>query len=181
MLSAMERLRVLWGVMLATSLTYPVLLVAVGGRGDGAAASLLPVLTAVAVGLGVASRLAPSRVLRRQLSALHLTVVDEQDPAAGPTLFRDPAPTRRVFAEPARARAWAGCDRFGPAPTMEMAVNKLTRLAGVLAFGSALCLFQAPAHAQFGFSGSEGGEDMMTTMAPMLNMMKKQKIGRAHV
>ncbi len=57
---------------------------------------------------------------------------------------------------------------------MEMAVNKLTRLAGVLAFGSALCLFQAPAHAQFGFGGSEGGEDMMTTMAPMLNMMKKQ-------
>lgn len=57
---------------------------------------------------------------------------------------------------------------------MEMAVNKLTRLAGVLAFGSALCLFQAPAHAQFGFGGSEGGEDMMTTMAPVLDVMKKQ-------
>ena len=53
-------------------------------------------------------------------------------------------------------------------------MNKLTRLAGVLAFGSALCLFQAPAHAQFGFGGSEGGEDMMTTMAPVLDVMKKQ-------
>jgi hypothetical protein len=38
-------------------------------------------------------------------------------------------------------------------------------------------LTSAPAKAQFGFGGSGGGEDMMTQMAPMLEMMKA-KMGK---
>ena len=38
-------------------------------------------------------------------------------------------------------------------------------------------LTSAPAKAQFGFGGGGGGEDMMTQMAPMLEMMKA-KMGK---
>ena len=40
-----------------------------------------------------------------------------------------------------------------------------------------LALTSAPANAQFGFGGGGGGEDMMTQMAPMLEMMKA-KMGK---
>ena len=63
---------------------------------------------------------------------------------------------------------------------MEINVTKLARIASLLAFLLATCLVQSPAHAQFaGFGGGGGGEegDMMTTMAPMLEAMKK-KMGK---
>ena len=40
-----------------------------------------------------------------------------------------------------------------------------------------LAVSSAPANAQFGFGGGGGGEDMMTQMAPMLEMMKA-KMGK---
>jgi hypothetical protein len=63
----------------------------------------------------------------------------------------------------------------------ETNVNILARFGGPLAIVLALGLSSAPAKAQFdglgGFGGGGGGGDMMTTMEPMLNMMKK-KLGK---
>lgn len=57
-------------------------------------------------------------------------------------------------------------------------MNKLAKILGPLAVVFAISLSQAPAHAQFGgFGGGAGGGDMMTTMEPMLEMMKK-KMGK---
>jgi hypothetical protein len=60
--------------------------------------------------------------------------------------------------------------------TTEVTVTTLTKPAALLAAVVALCLFHVPARAQF-MPGQGGGGDMMTTMAPMLGMMKK-KIGQ---
>jgi hypothetical protein len=55
-------------------------------------------------------------------------------------------------------------------------VNRFAKLMAPLAIAVALCLSHAPARAQADlFGGGEG--DMMTTMAPMLEMMKK-KMGK---
>ena len=59
-------------------------------------------------------------------------------------------------------------------------MNRFAKLMAPLAIAVALCLSHAPAKAQAGsavdlFGGGEG--DMMTTMAPMLEMMKK-KMGK---
>jgi hypothetical protein len=59
----------------------------------------------------------------------------------------------------------------------ENAVTKLAQWIGPLAVVLVLGLSNAPAHAQFGGLGGMGGTsggDMMTTMAPMLEMMKKK-------
>ena len=55
---------------------------------------------------------------------------------------------------------------------METAVKKLTRLASTLALVLTICLSQTPARAQIG--GFGGGEDMLTTRAPVLEIMKKK-------
>ena len=52
----------------------------------------------------------------------------------------------------------------------------LIKPAALLAAVVALCLFHAPARAQF-MTGGQGDGDMMTTMAPMFGTMKK-KIGQ---
>jgi len=52
--------------------------------------------------------------------------------------------------------------------------DKLVCQAAVLLL---LAIPSAPANAQFGFGGSGGGADMMTQMAPMLEMMKA-KLGK---
>ena len=55
-------------------------------------------------------------------------------------------------------------------------MNRFAKLMAPLAIAAALCLSHAPAKAQADlFGGGEG--DMMTTMAPMLEMMKK-KMGK---
>ena len=52
-------------------------------------------------------------------------------------------------------------------------MNKLAKFFAPLAVVCAASFSQAPAHAQFGgFGGGGGSGDMMTTMAPMLEMMK---------
>ncbi len=57
-------------------------------------------------------------------------------------------------------------------------MSKFTTFVGAVAVVLGLSLFQSPAHAQFGgFGGGQGGGDMMTTMEPMLEMMKK-KMGK---
>jgi hypothetical protein len=56
-------------------------------------------------------------------------------------------------------------------------VNIFARFGGPLAIVLALGLSPAPAKAQFdglGGFGGQGGGDMMTTMEPMLEMMKKR-------
>lgn len=63
---------------------------------------------------------------------------------------------------------------------MESPVNAFTKFFGPLTVVVALSLTPAPANAQFGGLGGfggQGGGDMMTTMEPMLEMMKK-KMGK---
>ncbi len=55
-------------------------------------------------------------------------------------------------------------------------MNKLAKTLGPLAVVLAVSLSHAPAQAQFGGFGGGGG-DMMTTMEPMLELMKK-KMGK---
>ena len=55
-------------------------------------------------------------------------------------------------------------------------MNKLAKILGPLAIVFAVSLSHTPAHAQFGGFGGGGG-DMMTTMEPMLELMKK-KMGK---
>jgi uncharacterized membrane protein YgcG len=62
-------------------------------------------------------------------------------------------------------------------PIMEKNVNKLARIASLLAFLLAVCLIQSPARAQSAGYGGDGDDDMMTTMAPVLNVMKR-KLGK---
>jgi hypothetical protein len=58
--------------------------------------------------------------------------------------------------------------------TMRGADKLVCQAAAVLLL---LAITSAPANAQFGFGGSGGGADMMTQMAPMLEMMKA-KLGK---
>src|SRR5215831_11033225 len=58
--------------------------------------------------------------------------------------------------------------------TMRGADKLVCQAAAVLLL---LVITSAPANAQFGFGGSGGGADMMTQMAPMLEMMKA-KLGK---
>jgi hypothetical protein len=63
---------------------------------------------------------------------------------------------------------------------MEKNVTKFAKMASVMALLLAACLIQTPAHAQFvGFGGGGDGDDgdMMTTMAPVIEIVKK-KIGK---
>ena len=55
------------------------------------------------------------------------------------------------------------------------ATHKLVCLASAVFLSFALT--SAPANAQFGLGGGAGGQDMMTQMAPMLEMMKA-KLGK---
>jgi hypothetical protein len=65
---------------------------------------LLPVLGFVALSVAVVSVVMPRTMLRQALGRLDLRLDSEPDPHAEPSLFRDSAPMRKVFAEPERAR-----------------------------------------------------------------------------
>src|SRR6201987_2345018 len=67
--------------------------------------------------------------------------------------------------------------RFAAQRTHRRIVMKGKIICTAAALFLSLAVSSAPANAQFGFGGGGGGEDMMTQMAPMLEMMKA-KMGK---
>jgi hypothetical protein len=67
--------------------------------------------------------------------------------------------------------------RFAVQRTHRRRIMKGKIICTAAALFLSLAVSSAPANAQFGFGGGGGGEDMMTQMAPMLEMMKA-KMGK---
>jgi len=100
--------RILWGAMFASTCVFIVVLYFQQRTGalptEPTEPIMLPAFAAVALGIAIVSVLYPRHLHRTSLELGKLEVVTEVDERGGAALFRDAAPTIRVFANPDEAR-----------------------------------------------------------------------------
>lgn len=123
-------LRIIWGSMLVSvGGLATIAFVMPADEASRNPALVLP-LSVVAVAEVIASFTVPQIQSRRALENTKLEVVEETDPDAE-VLFRDQAPRRRVFADPASARE-AALRIFTPASILRCALAFSPALLGLI-------------------------------------------------
>ena len=100
--------RILWGALFTSTCLFIAVLLFQQQSGllptDPTDPIMLPAFAVVALGIAVASVLFPRHLHRTSLELAKLEVVTEVDERGGGVLFRDAAPTIRVFADQDTAR-----------------------------------------------------------------------------
>jgi F0F1-type ATP synthase membrane subunit c/vacuolar-type H+-ATPase subunit K len=130
------RLRVvliLWGALFISTCMFILVLVIQQRSGvlptEPVNPIMLPVFGVVALAIAVTSVVFPRHMHRSLLKAAKLEILTEVDERGGPVLFRDAAPTIRVFADSAKARDVA-FPRFQTPFILGMALSESVALFG---------------------------------------------------
>lgn len=127
--------RILWGALFSSTCMFIVVLL-IQQRADALPTEpvtplMLPVLGAVALGIAVLSVVFPRQMFHASLKLAKLEVITQVDEGEGPALFRDAAPTIRVFAKPDEARTMV-FPKYQTAFILGMALSEAVALFGLV-------------------------------------------------
>ncbi|MDH5490587.1 MAG: hypothetical protein OEY14_01295 [Myxococcales bacterium] len=119
-------MRAIWGMMLMSNALYVIVLGVITPIASAPPLSTVLVLAVAAAMQALASLFVPGLILRKKLHEMSFEIREEVV-AGDPSLFREPAPSRHVFADPAELLATAYRQAMGP-------------LVLRLGFGEAVCV-----------------------------------------
>lgn len=97
--------RIIWFVLLVEAVWLPIVGVLARPEDPQTEPAMLWALAAVSLVVLAVSVILPRRMLMQGLSQRSLEIVEQADPTVVPGFYRDQAPMRRVFADPADAEA----------------------------------------------------------------------------